>query len=81
MKSFRDGDEALLVKTGQNRYVDVLKAIGSSVRLSTLGEDVCSIRRNKANELDRVLKKGAQSHSSMTELAQEVLGEGVEVRT
>lgn len=81
-RKLRDKGEALLVKTDKERYADVLRTMRGAERLSALGEDVRSVRRTKAGELILVLKRGAQaSGTAYKRLAQEVLGEGVEVRS
>ncbi|XP_062557606.1 uncharacterized protein LOC134222470 [Armigeres subalbatus] len=77
----RQKGEALLIKTEKERYADVLKAMRSAEKLADLGREVCSIRRTRAGEMILVLRKGSQANgTSYGALAQEVLGESVEVR-
>ncbi|XP_062540322.1 uncharacterized protein LOC134208341 [Armigeres subalbatus] len=77
----RQKGEALLIKTEKERYADVLKAMRSAEKLADLGKEVRSIRRTRAGEMILVLRKGSQANgTSYGALAQEVLGESVEVR-
>lgn len=77
----RDKGEALVFKTEADTYAEVLRAMRGENRLSALGADVKSIRRTRAGEMIMVLKKEAgQKGPSYKVLAQEVLGDKVEVR-
>lgn len=82
MKKVRDRGEALLVKTDKDKYADVLKSLRAADSLSALGQDVRSVRRTKNGEMILVLKRGAQSSgAAYKKLAQEVLGDGAQVRS
>ncbi|XP_062541410.1 uncharacterized protein LOC134209439 [Armigeres subalbatus] len=77
----RQKGEALLIKTEKERYADVLKPMRSAEKLADLDKEVRNIRRTRAGEMILVLRKGSQANgTSYGALAQEVLGESVEVR-
>ncbi|XP_062542056.1 uncharacterized protein LOC134210050 [Armigeres subalbatus] len=81
----RQKGEALLIKTEKERYADVLKAMRSAEKLADLGKELLEPKRSElccsGGEMILVLRKGSQANgTSYGALAQEVLGESVEVR-
>lgn len=78
----RNLGEALVIKTEEAKYAEVLKAMRSTEKLSPLGADVRSIRRTRIGEMILVLKKDAKEKGAVyKQLAQEVLGDEVDVRS
>ncbi|XP_058827879.1 putative uncharacterized protein DDB_G0287113 [Topomyia yanbarensis] len=81
-KKVKDRGEVLLVKTDEDKYADTLKPLRVAKNPSALGQDVRSVRRTKTGEMILVLKRGAQSSgAAYKKLAQELLGDGAQVRS
>jgi hypothetical protein len=76
----RNRNDALLIKADGANYGDVLRRMKSDAKLAGLGSDVKKIRRSRKGELIVELKSSAKQGSQYRDLAEQVLGEGVEVR-
>lgn len=73
--------DALIVKTEEAKYSEVLKAMRGEAQLSGLGADVRSIRRTRAGDMILELKRDSKQRGPAYKLlAEKVLGEGVQVR-
>ncbi|XP_062707839.1 uncharacterized protein LOC134288110 [Aedes albopictus] len=77
----REKGDAIVIKTEQSKYSDVLKTMRSDAKLEGLGADVRSIRRTRTGEMILELKRQKEHKgAAYKRLAEEVLGEGVQVR-
>ncbi|XP_062707098.1 uncharacterized protein LOC134287909 [Aedes albopictus] len=77
----REKGDAIVIKTEQSKYSDVLKMMRSDAKLEGLGADVRSIRRTRTGEMILELKRQKEHKgAAYKRLAEEVLGEGVQVR-
>lgn len=73
--------EALIMKTSENAYEELLRTVRSVPELAELGADVQKIRRTRAGEMMFELKQDSKTRSSVyKELTERVLGENVKVR-
>lgn len=77
----RSRGEAIVIKTEEPKYAEVLKGMRANAQLQDLGDDVKSIRRTRTGEMLLILKKSAKTSSSAhMAAARQVLGEGVTMR-
>lgn len=78
----RNRGEALIVKAAEaSKYPEVLKALRRDEKLKDLGNDVHCVRRTRTGEMILELKKDtALKGSAYKALAQQVLGDAVEIR-
>lgn len=77
----RDRNEVVIVKTDETSYADVLKRMRQEEKLSTMNDDVSTIRRSRAGELMLVLNKDSKLKSSeYQQLIGDFLGETAQVR-
>ncbi|XP_062702807.1 uncharacterized protein LOC134285639 [Aedes albopictus] len=77
----REKGDAIVIKTEQSKYSDVLKTMRSDAKLEGLGADVRSIRRTRTGEMILELKRQKEHKgAAYKRLAEKVLGEGVQVR-
>lgn len=80
-RKFRNKGDALILKTDEAKYAEVLKSMRRDTELKGLGADVRSIRRTRAGEMILELKKDAvKMGPTYKALAEKVLGKDVEVR-
>lgn len=80
-RKLRNKGDALILKTDEAKYAEVLKSMRSDTELKGLGADVRSIRRTRAGEMILELKKDAvKMGPTYKALAEKVLGKDVEVR-
>lgn len=77
----REKGDAIIIKTEESKYSEVLKAMRSDAKLADLGADVRSVRRTRTGEMILELKRDKERKgAAYKSLAEEVLGAGVEVR-
>lgn len=77
----RSKGDALILKTEEPKYAEVLKAMRGQEELKALGADVRSIRRTRTGEMILELRKDAVTKGpAYKALAEKVLGDTVEVR-
>ena len=77
----RSKGDALILKTEKSQYSEVLKAMRGNTQLKELGADVRSIRRSRTGDMILELKKDSLKKGlAYKELAEKVLGGGVQVR-
>ena len=77
----RSKGDALILKTEKSQYSEVLKAMRGNIQLRELGADVRSIRRSRTGDMILELKKDSSKKGlDYKELAEKVLGGGVQVR-
>ncbi|XP_062713362.1 uncharacterized protein LOC134290278 [Aedes albopictus] len=73
--------EALIVKTSDDSYAEVLRTMRTNPDLRELGEDVKKIRRTRNGEMILELRRDPKgSSSSYKELTEKAMGDKVEVR-
>ena len=80
-KKVKNKGDALILKTEESKYSEVLKAMRGDAKLKDLGADVRSIRRSRKGEMIVELRKEARNKGpAYRALAQEALGDRVQVR-
>ncbi|XP_062713546.1 uncharacterized protein LOC134290421 [Aedes albopictus] len=77
----RKKGEAVIVKTSEDTYADVLRAMRTDPQLKEFGDDVQKIRRTQAGDMIFELKRDSKNRSSAyKELTERVMGEKVHVK-
>lgn len=77
----RKKGEAVIIKTSEDTYADVLRAMRTDPKLKEFGTDVQKIRRTQAGDMIIELNKNSKNRSSaLKELTESVLGEKVQVK-
>lgn len=77
----RNKGDALILKTDESKYSEVLRAMRADDQLKELGADVRSIRRTRTGDMILELRKEAtEKGTAYKALAEKVLGSDVQVR-
>lgn len=77
----RKKGEAVIVKTSEDTYADVLRAMRTDPQLKEFGDDVQKIRRTQAGDMIFELKRDSKNRSSAyKELTERVMSEKVHVK-
>ncbi|XP_062558086.1 uncharacterized protein LOC134222961 [Armigeres subalbatus] len=80
-RSVKKKGEALLVKTSEEGYLEVLRTIRTAPELKDFGADVQKIRHTRAGDMIFELKKDSKNKSSSyKELTERVVGDKAQVR-
>ncbi|XP_062538498.1 uncharacterized protein LOC134206792 [Armigeres subalbatus] len=80
-RSVKKKGEAILVKTSEEGYLEVLRTIRTAPELKDFGADVQKIRRTRAGDMIFELKKDSKNKSSSyKELTERVVGDKAQVR-
>ncbi|XP_062713157.1 uncharacterized protein LOC134290133 [Aedes albopictus] len=80
-RSVKKKGEAIVVKTREESYLEVLRTIRTAPELKDFGADVQKVRRTRSGEMIFELKKDSKNKSSSyKELAASVVGDTAQVR-